>query len=44
MEIEVIFKEDGELNKVIFGNYEALGFWISSNYENEVVEIIVSEG
>lgn len=43
MEIEVIFKEDGELKKVIFSSYEALGVWISNNYENEIVEIIVSE-
>lgn len=43
MEIEVIFKEDGKYKKIIFSNYATLGVWVSNNYENEIVEIIVSE-
>lgn len=43
MEIEVIFKEDEECKKIIFSSYEALGIWISNNYENQIIEIIVSE-
>jgi len=44
MEIEVKFKtNDCEVSSLYFSTYEALGVWISNNYENEVIEITVSE-
>ncbi len=44
MEIEVKFtNKDNEVNYEYFSSYEALGVWVSNNYENEIIEITVSE-
>lgn len=44
MEIEVKFTdEDNQVNYECFSSYEALGVWVSNNYENKIIEITISE-
>ncbi|GAB6150726.1 hypothetical protein [Clostridium novyi] len=43
VEIEVSFIENEEYRVVLFDSYEMLGVWISNNYQNKILEIVVSE-
>ena len=43
MEIEVSFIENEEYKVVLLDSYEMLGVWISNNYQNKILEIVVSE-